>query len=195
MTIQTTSAKVHWNYFLAVERDLEIASRYIEFSEQNFETYSIELAHLLLAVASEVDVVAKLVCRQMEEGANVQNMDDYRNIIMNTYPEAARLPILVPRYGLSFKPWENWGRDVNPNWWRSYNKVKHERNVHFNQATLQNVLNAIGALLILVHRYYQTELSTNEGELLGEKDTSGQLTPESVLVRLPDNFYHEHVYW
>ncbi len=195
MTIQSTSAKVHWNYFLALERDLETASRYIEFSEQNFQTYSIELAHLLLAAASEVDVVSKLVCSQMVEGANAQNINDYRVIIMDTYPEIAELPISVPRYGLTFKPWENWGNNRNPNWWRSYNDVKHERNEHYNQATLQNALNAIGALLILVHRFYQTELSPHAGELLGEKDTNGQLIPESVLVRLPDDFYHERVYW
>jgi hypothetical protein len=35
----------HWNYFLALEKDLETVSRYIEFSRDNLNTYSIELAH------------------------------------------------------------------------------------------------------------------------------------------------------
>ncbi len=61
----TTGVKVHWNYFIAMERNLEDISRYIEFHNDNFQTYSIELAHLFLAAASEVDVIAKLVCKQM----------------------------------------------------------------------------------------------------------------------------------
>ena len=52
--IQVTPSKLHWNYFLALERDLEIVSRYVEFCSQNFEVYSIEFAHLLFAAASEI---------------------------------------------------------------------------------------------------------------------------------------------
>ncbi len=32
--------KHHWNYFLAIEKDLENLSRYIEFSDANLGTYS-----------------------------------------------------------------------------------------------------------------------------------------------------------
>lgn len=54
--IHATKGKLHWNYFIALERDPELASRYVEFCPQNFEVYSIEFAHLLFAAASEVDV-------------------------------------------------------------------------------------------------------------------------------------------
>lgn len=46
--------------------------------------------------------------------------------------------------GLSFKPWLNWASDKNPTWWQSYNKVKHNRDAHFDEATLKNALNALG---------------------------------------------------
>ena len=36
MTILTTPSKLHWNYFLALERDMDVMSRYIEFDEANF---------------------------------------------------------------------------------------------------------------------------------------------------------------
>ena len=49
MTIHVTSQKLHWNYFVALEHDLEAASRYVEFCERNFDVFSIELAHLLFA--------------------------------------------------------------------------------------------------------------------------------------------------
>jgi len=64
--IKTGETLLHWNYFLALESDLERVSRYIEFDKANFKTYSIELAHLLLAASSEVDVVAKTLCQRID---------------------------------------------------------------------------------------------------------------------------------
>lgn len=60
ITFKTTM--LHWNYFLAIEKDLENLSRYIEFDESNLKTYSIELTHILFSASSEVDVVMKQLC-------------------------------------------------------------------------------------------------------------------------------------
>jgi len=73
--IQATTGKLHWNYFLALERDLEVVSRYVEFCQQNFDVYSIEFAHLLFAAASEVDVIAKLLCQRLSSQAPRANID------------------------------------------------------------------------------------------------------------------------
>jgi hypothetical protein len=67
---------VHWNYFLAFDSDAEKLSRYIEFTKENEKTYSIELVRLLLSTASEVDVVAKLLCNKVcpsEKAGDVTN--------------------------------------------------------------------------------------------------------------------------
>ena len=37
--------RLHWNYFLALDKDVEALSRYVEFDESNFDTYSNEMAH------------------------------------------------------------------------------------------------------------------------------------------------------
>jgi hypothetical protein len=81
MAIIATGGKLHWNYLLALDRDMEAVSRYIEFTTANENVYSIELAHLLFAAASEVDVVAKLVCEQVDPTARRANIDDYRSIL------------------------------------------------------------------------------------------------------------------
>jgi hypothetical protein len=70
--------KLHWNYFLALENDLETLSRYVEFDVANFNVFSIELAHLLFAAASEVDVLAKRMCELANPSAPRGNMDNYR---------------------------------------------------------------------------------------------------------------------
>jgi hypothetical protein len=88
VAIEFTKGKVHWNYFLALERDLEDVSRYVEFADPNMAVYSIELAHLLFAAASEVDVVTQLLCEILSPGARHENIDDYRTIL------AAKLPIM-----------------------------------------------------------------------------------------------------
>lgn len=36
MGIQEEESLLHWNYFLAIESDLEKVARYIEFTQDNF---------------------------------------------------------------------------------------------------------------------------------------------------------------
>ncbi|MNV97181.1 hypothetical protein D3C71_1922710 [compost metagenome] len=42
-------------------------------------------------------------------------------------------------------------------WWQAHNKVKHNRDEHFNRATLKNCLNAVGGLFIAVLHLYEDE--------------------------------------
>ena len=53
---------LHWNYYLALDNDMARVSRFIEFNPANLQVFSLELAHLLFAASSEVDVVAKALC-------------------------------------------------------------------------------------------------------------------------------------
>ena len=52
----------YWQHFLALEADFAATSRYVEFAEPNFKTYSTEFTKLLLAIGSEVDVLCKIIC-------------------------------------------------------------------------------------------------------------------------------------
>jgi len=187
--ITATEGKLHWNYFIALEQDLEVVARYIEFSERNFDTYSIELAHLLFAAASEVDVVAKLVCERVSPHAPRGNINDYRVVLLAEFPDISSKHIFVPRYGLTLTPWENWTGLNNPDWWRSYNNVKHERDAHFHEATLKNALNALGALLIVTFIHYSYSLATGGAPRLDPRNTTEQLRPDSTLLRLPADHY------
>lgn len=193
VSIAATQAKLHWNYFVALERDMDLLSRYVEFCEENFSVFSVELAHLLFAAASEVDVVCKLICEQVSPGARRENINDYKAVLLQALPDLPYTEVFVPRYGLSYRPWSNWEGDRNPDWWSSYNKVKHERDVYFNQATLKNALTALGALLVLTVHYYSRKLAPEHGKVLRLKDTTQQLEPESTLLRLPEANYFSHM--
>jgi hypothetical protein len=192
MSIATTQTKLHWNYFLALERDMDVLSRYIEFCDANLSVYSLELAHLLFAAASEVDVVSKLICEQVSPSSARENMNHYRATLVQAFPGLPATEVFVPRYGLSFRPWSNWAEDHNPQWWRSYNNVKHQRNTCFHEATLKNSLNALGALLVLVVHYYSQNLAA-PGEVLRTKETTRLLLPESSLFRLEESNYYSNL--
>ena len=193
--MRITKNKLHWNYFLALEKDLETLSRYVEFSENNFNVYSIELAHLLFAAASEVDVMAKCICEILSPTAPRDNINDYRSIILDSahLPSIPAMQVFIPRYGMKLTPWENWAVGNNPDWWRSYNNVKHERNQHFDEATLKNALNALGGLLILNFHFYRFVLAGSVENLLQPKDTTRGLKPDSTLLRLPDHYYDSYL--
>jgi hypothetical protein len=192
----TGTPKLHWNYFLALERDLEAASRYVEFTPNNYETYSIELAHLLFAAASEADVIAKLLCQQLDPQQSPWNIDGYKPIITTDIPTIATENVFVPRYGLMLTPWDQWskndGQQPHPDWWSGHNKVKHQRDAYFKLATLHNALNAMGGLLVLAFHYYRYALAVPPSAPLAPKDATDLLTPTSTLLRFDDSAYRGH---
>ena len=195
MGIEVKESLLHWNYFLALESDLAQVSRYIEFDSKNFRTYSIELAHLLLASSSEVDVIAKGICGFLELNSPAENINNYREIINRNLPNFRKEQVFVPRFNLTLMPWSNWRFVQNPRsplWWRSYNKVKHERNEHFAEANLKNVLNSVGGLLITVFYFYKLKFSVNDPNIR-ERDTTHLLMPESEFVRLNESYYYSHL--
>jgi hypothetical protein len=203
-----TEFRPHWNYFLALENDLESISRYIEFSPVNFNTFSIELAHLLLSAASEIDTVAKCVCKLIDPNSSPENINDYRKIIKAREAlESSRmrndssywlssLQLYVPRYGLNLVPWDSWKNDQNPDWWNSYNKVKHERNRHFDKATLFNALHAVSALLALNYLYCRREMVASRPEyfyLATRSEVTCHMEPSSSFLRFGIEFYHNPI--
>ena len=145
----------HWNYFLALEADLERLARFIEFEERNFGTFSLEIARLFQSACSEVDVLARQLCVHFEPGTKAKSINRYCSVLRPGIPELESTIVEVPRYGLSFTPWSNWQSEVTPIWWSDHNKVKHDRSDHFGHANLKNVLNASAGLLLLTVCFYR----------------------------------------
>ena len=190
--IKSKPSKLHWNYFLAIESDLIKTARFIEFCTDNLYVYSIELVHILLSASSEVDVLLREICRIKKIKAD--NINDYRMAFQEQLPDFINEPVFISRYGLEFTPWENWNWDDNPNWWRSHNKVKHERNQYFKLANLQNTLNAVGALLITVTYYQQLVFNEQHGKNIDLNKTTEMLKPFPTLFRLRGDYYRHPVY-
>jgi len=176
MAITEEPKRIHWNYFIAIDSDIEHLARYIEFTEANFGTYSIELVRLLLSVSSEVDVVAKLLCKKLSPDAPRDNIEAYRKVLSKSLPKKIdSLNVFMPISGLTLTPWMNWSKNKCPEWWRAYNNVKHERSLHFAEANLKNVLNAVSGLYVLLLYLYETEARES------------RLIPKPRFFQLPSN--------
>ena len=170
--------EAHWNYLLAIENALGILSRYVEFSEKNFECFSVEIARLLLTSGSEVDVVCKQLCRKLNLSSTADNIHEYRNEIKSTYPNIHDFDVLLPRYGLSLKPWGDWNMpDGVPSWWTAYNKVKHHRDSDYHRANLRNAIYSVAGLFVVTLFFYK------------EKAELGELLPSPSLLRVTNKHF------
>ncbi len=170
MTTLVAPVRQHWNYFLALEDDIVRMSRYLEPSETNFPAYSLELARILITAASEVDVVAKLLCKKIDPNTKTRTADGYRKTIVPALEKLPEAIVTLPKFGLTLTPWEQWGKeDKNPLWWKAYNDVKHQRHEHFTDANLKHTLNAVAGLFLLLLFLYRDE------------GRNGDLIPEPVV--------------
>lgn len=169
----------HWNYFLAIESDLLNVARYIEPCEKNYKTYSLELSRILLASASEVDVLLMELCKRLDPSGKADSIGKYKDVVLGSFPGLSRFEVSIPRWGLSLTPWSAWADDNKvPLWWTACNKVKHHRGSEFQKANLKNTLNSVAALF-LVNLYFHKK----EAE-------GGLLIPSPVLLRVNGQNYN-----
>lgn len=165
MALQQSVVPIHWGYFLALEDDLYRLARYVEFSPANYETYSIEIARLLLSACAEVDSILKQLVEKVGSNERARNIVDYFDPVTSYSGKFVPFRVAIPRHGLELHPWVDWTRNQPPAWWSAHNNVKHHRHSRFDQATLKHCLNAMAALLVAVLHLHADEASN--GTLVG----------------------------
>lgn len=173
---QSRTYFTHWNYFLAIERDLDVLSRFIEFSKANNKAYSLEMARIILASASDIDVLLKALCKKVSPSSEASSINKYMEVIQNKIPNIIEFEAGLPRWGLKLTPWINWKDNKVPEWWTACNKVKHHRDEHYHQANLKNTINAVAALYVINLYFYK------------EQAESGELLPIPLLFRPSDEY-------
>ena len=152
----------HVEYFLALEADLQTISRYVEISEANYKTYSIELDRLLLAIGAEIDTVAKAICLRLSPDRKIHNMGTCRSIICGKYPHIIDITVALPRYGIEIVPWSQWRAGRAPDWWDAFTRIKHQRGESYADANLNHVLRSLAALYVLLIYLYPKGFALRE---------------------------------
>ena len=145
----------YWSMYRNLEEKVISIQKYIEFSEDNFSTYSDELLILLTIICSEVNTIYKLIDNKSN------NIIDFKRFVMNeknNFKDIVNEEVHLIKYNnIIFKPFEAWKTDGYVlGWWNAYNKGKHERNelLNYEKANLENVLNALAGLFLLEIYYY-----------------------------------------
>lgn len=155
--------KYHWEYFLVLEKDLLDTERFVSFDlgedtlynnflcndYGNSKCFSNEFIKQYQAICSEVDVILKTICKEININSKANNMEEYTSEVLNEWPEIIKQKVLIKE--MELQPFLNWKVSPynSPDWWSPYNKVKHQRISNYKKANLKNVLNSLAALYIL----------------------------------------------
>lgn len=156
--------KYHWEYYLVLEKDFLGTERYVSFELGdnylynqelpmdlgNSLTFSNEYIKQYQAVCSEVDVIMKSICRELGSTSAIEMKNGYTTTILNNWSTIKQQKVKMK--DIELQPFSNWEQSPNyksPDWWNPYNKVKHERIIHFKNANLKNILNALAGLFVL----------------------------------------------
>ncbi len=185
--IKETKSNAHWIFFTAIENDTETLLRFIEPTEPNFSTYSLEICRVLFAACSECEIVLKEIARSYGREPERMDIEALRKCIMEKLPDLASEKVFVPRYGLELDPWDNWRAGKSPNWWTGYNKVKHQRLDHYHEGSLINALNSVAALMVATIYYYRLQVGSPDAPAPFQKVLRYHLSPASVLFALHDH--------
>jgi len=174
--------EVHWEYYLELEKDMLSTRRYVDFDKANTSTFSLEYLKLLQAVCSEIDIVGKIIAKELNPDFRP---DDRKNSILkwwyeiqDWYDSIDEKTVLFCRR-IEIEPWRQFrvekyrnkrnaigyriaNRSCNntPTWWTSYNSVKHCRTIrnkrgdmNYVKANLGNLSKAFAGLYVLEKNY------------------------------------------
>lgn len=177
---------LYWKQFLMIEKEFRKSLQYVALSDENGDSYSDFFAKILLQIGSEVDVVAKVLCKEINGRSCPDDICKYRNEILLRHPEIESISIKCE--GFTVVPWMNWS-SASPVWWKVYNGVKHNRaevetyeNVtkeNYRFANLRNTVSALAGLYLLELYLYDQVVDADP-----HTDTP---VPGSRLFRAIDN--------
>ncbi len=68
---------LYWKQFLMIEKEFRKAIQYVALSEDNYNTYSDFFVKILLQIGSEIDVVAKTLCREINAKSKAKRIYEY----------------------------------------------------------------------------------------------------------------------
>lgn len=155
LTIHTVFCFVVFDY-LRLEKDFIEALNYVEFAEDNYSTYSIEFEKMLLSICSEVDVLCKLLCKEIRPSESPSKILEYAPILCG-YSGFSASEVRFERIKKTFLPFKDLTLTDTPSWWKAYNKVKHERTSddNYKKGNLENVFLALVGLYALNRQYFK----------------------------------------
>ncbi len=139
------------NLYRVIEADFIESWRYVEPTEDNLNTYSIQFYRLHQDICRVIDSLCKLMLDEYgmwPEGKIELGIRDYRPL-----KSMLRLPteeLEFKRGKISVAPLDGWEQE-SPRWWRTHTDLKHWTGDFFPTANMRNVIHSLGALYYLLN--------------------------------------------
>ena len=147
--------------YLSIEKTLQDIFDYIEPADRNKDVFSHELYALLLRACTEVEANFKsILVANGVSGSDHFNMGNYKKIEESS--KLSKYEVTFPFWrkldgsmsSLEMIPFESFQLGNSPEWYVSYNNVKHNRDSKFENASLKNCMNAVAAILVLLYSQF-----------------------------------------
>ena len=163
-----------------IVRDLYELFNYVEPHDDNKGTYSHRIYELFLRTATEFESNCKGILKANGYAKAEKDMTirDYFNIAEAAHLSEYRISFVRWMPICDFKPFAAWNTaSYTPlTWYQSYNKVKHNRYSNFSEANLGNLMDAVSALICILH----AQLGENVDEVCFEGFGTSQMQQDEV---------------
>jgi len=140
---------------------LEVVFRSIHPHESNFDVYGHQIRNLIILAATEVEssLIAILEANDVSPLNRHYTTHDY--VRLNNFLKLDAYEVSLTHYPwlqplTPFRQWDSAKPTKSLSWYDSYNKIKHNREIEFNEAKLIHAINAIVAVHILLVSQFGT---------------------------------------
>lgn len=182
---------LYWPVYKKLEADVLLIAGNINFSEDQLQVYSIRIADVIVRCAVEIEAISKELYKRL--GGDMKPVDkdgkprdvyfdtDCLNLINQTWLLDQKR-IMITTAAMHFQkpfhlyPLRKSGKrgTSGSKWKRAYQALKHNRHENLKKGTVENMLNALGALYIL-NLYYADEIYDVALPALGVYNETGEL--------------------
>lgn len=153
--------KNYWRYYLMLEAKFVHTLQYVTLSNDNFDTYSNEYAHLIQTVGAELDAFFKVYCGFAPKA--LKNISDYAAFILQDWPGIKKQVVKADE--ISLQPFENWEEHRAKQslfWWEAFDTIKHSRVANEDVASMKNTINILAALYMLEMKFFKKLADMND---------------------------------
>jgi hypothetical protein len=180
--------------FALLQKDMEELFDFIEPAHENLKCYSYRIHELLLRACVEVEANCKAILTEngYAKSGNM-TMKDYKKV--NVSHRLSSYEIRMPFWhGASSirQPFLPWATGGSLPWYEAYNATKHDRHESFQLATFEQMIDAMGGLVILLSSQFYTEDFSPKENVLGLAGAAPDGMESSIggyfRIKFPDDW-------
>jgi len=193
-----------WELYRGMESAFMTFLDYVPFLEGNETVYSPKLLALIQQIGNYVDSAFKEMARYRGFTHNSdcetirKNKDNSKIVNIGLYRETFETPYCLSSAEVEAKvllkrrrlvPFEEFKQDTSPEWWKIYQKLKHDLSVHLPKANLTNTFRALAGAFVLNVVHIPSALKLIEYGVMKAQITTD---PNAPMMHL-DKYHREMI--